>query len=492
MSDSRHSLKSGDQIDLEITTLVSDGRGLGRYSGQAVFVPDTLPGQKIHGRVRKAQKNFAEAELIAILQPSSEERDPVCPHFVAGEGGCGGCPWQTLPYDRQLFWKEKILRDALERVGHLSHIPLLPILPSPTEWRCRNKMAFAFGTDGKNPALGLRERSSHKIFPVSDCRMQSPETMLLLQSMRNFAESEKLTFWNQEQEQGLCRFFVVRETTANLSDPKISVNPDNAKKVIDPQKRFLAELIVSHDAVPKDFGKRLFVALRQDVPNLAGFVLSQRTAKSDIAYGEKILYSEGEIFLQERIGEASFTLSHDAFFQINSAGAALLYAEIARMLGDKKSNLEKSLWDLYCGVGSIGLYLVQSGIFADDVELLGVEMMAHAVKMAQKNATNFGLKKFRFIQGDVAKILHHEGAKLQAKPDIVIVDPPRAGLSDAVVSSLLHIKPKRLIYVSCNPATLARDAAKLTTAWQLCEIRPVDLFPQTPHVEAVSFFQCKQ
>lgn len=500
--------RPGDCVDLEIQTLASDGRGIGRLGGQGaedaprgaagltVFVSGALPGQRVRARIVSLRKRLAEAEFASLLRPSPEEREPVCPHAGAGgpEGACGGCPWQSLRYERQLFWKERILRDALERVGHLDAPCVLPALASPREWGYRNKMEFAFapardGADGADGSeepprggagrgglvLGLRERGSRRVVSVTQCRMQSERTMRLLATMRCFAAAEGLSAWDSSTARGLCRFFVVREPEA-LSE---AVPTGGAAR-----RPCLAELIVGPELAPgaaAAFGRRAAAALREAVPDLDGFVLSRRAARSDVAYGESTLYREGTVCLTERLGPVRVTLGHDAFFQVNTAAASLLYAEAARMAD---TGTARRVWDVYCGVGSLGLYLAAAGGLPPDAELTGIETMPGGVRMARRNAEALGLRRCRFIRGDAAEVLR----KLAGAPDVITVDPPRAGLDPSVIQSLLRVMPSRLVYVSCNPATLARDAARLAKGFRLCRTRPADLFPQTPHVESVSLF----
>lgn len=501
----------GGSVDVEVRALASDGRGIGRLSGLAeyaprgttgltVFVSGALPGQRVRARIVTMRKRLAEAECSSVLRSSPEERGPACPHAGAGGagGGCGGCPWQSLRYDRQLFWKERILRDALERVGRVDAAAcVLPPLASPQEWGYRNKMEFAFAPAGESAdgtdcvagaeaspcggagrgglVLGLRERGSRRVVSVTQCRMQSERTMRLLAAMRCFAAAEGLSAWDSASARGLCRFFVVREPAA-LAE---AGSTDTAAR-----RPCLAELIVGPELAPGAaavFGRRVAAALREAVPDLDGFVLSRRAARSDVAYGETTLYREGNTCLTERLGPVRVTLGHDAFFQVNTAAAALVYAEAARMAD---IGTARHVWDVYCGVGSLGLYLAVAGGLPADAELTGIETMPGGVRMARRNAAALGVRRCRFIRGDAADVLR----RLPGVPDVMTVDPPRAGLDPSVIQSILRVGPTRLIYVSCNPATLARDAARLAEGFRLCRTRPADLFPQTPHVESVSLF----
>lgn len=436
----------GQLLELRVDTLVSDGRGLGRREGVVVFVEGALPGQLVRAKIVRARKSLAEAECAEVLERSPDEQEPPCPHA----GRCGGCAWQSLAYEKQLGWKERIVRDALERVGKLPEPPMLPILPSPRMWGYRNKMEFAFGPSEAGVSVGLRERGSRNIVEVTGCLLQTPLTMRVLAAVRELANGP---FHDVDG-----RFLVVREPHAGGC---------------------FVELIAGRGDAGT--GERYAAALRAVVPEVSGFALSQRSATSDVAYGERSLYADGQ--LEERIGPITLRMGHNAFFQVNTPAAELLYAEAARFAALEA--LERPvLWDVYGGVGSIGLYLASGR----DLCVVGIEDMPGAVRCARENIRAQGLKDYKVEQGDAKSVIGRL-LRLGPKPDVVIVDPPRAGIDAKVAQQLAEAAPARLMYVSCNPATLARDAARLAPAFRVRAVRPVDLFPQTPHVETVALLE---
>ena len=437
---------SGQFLELRVDVLVSDGRGLGRHDGVVVLVEDALPGQLVRARVAAVRKSLAEAALVEVLERSPDEQEPPCPHA----GRCGGCSWQSLAYGRQLAWKERIVHDALERVGKVACPPMLPILPSPSEWGYRNKMEFAFGVSGDGgKALGLRERGSRNIVEVTGCLLQTPLTMRVLEAVRMLSNG---AFHDLDG-----RFLVVREPNAGGC---------------------FVELIVGAGG-SLEAGERFAEALRAETPEVTGFALSERLAPSDVAYGERALYADGR--LEERIGDVRLQMGHNAFFQVNTPAAELLYAEAARFAALEELP-DPVLWDVYGGVGSIGLYMGRNA------RVVGIEEMPGAVRYARGNAKALGRKAYKVEQGDAKSVLGRL-VKLGPKPDVVVVDPPRAGIDAKVAQQLAEAAPLRLIYVSCNPATLARDVARLAPAFRLKAARPVDLFPQTPHVETVPLLE---
>lgn len=447
-------LVCGQTVTLRIDTLVSDGRGLTRHDGQAIFVADALPGQTVEAEILSVKPRMAEATTRAVLKDAPDARPAACPH--AGE--CGGCTWQAMPYAAQLAWKERFVRDALQRIGRIADPPVLPALPSPREWRYRNKMEFAFAGHGAELRLGLRRRGSHDVIDVTGCLLQSERAMRIVACVREAARQSGLPAWRNGT--GLWRFLVIREPEAGGC---------------------LVELIVGPHPEAEQQAVRLAAHVRKACPDVDGFVLSLRRAAADVAYGERVAWRQGRTDLDEVVGGLRLSLGAGAFFQVNTLAAAVLYAEAASQIG--QSPVE-SLWDLYCGVGSVGLYLAGHVPVG---QIVGIEQSAGAVRLAQDNARRLGVRA-AFHAGDVLRVMRSPALRKGHKPDLVVVDPPRAGL-DAGVARLVHeLGAERILYISCDPATLARDAARLT-GYRLAQARPVDLFPQTPHVESTALFE---
>ena len=466
-------LLPGHELILRVDSLASDGRGLARSDGLVVFMERALPGQRVRARILALRKRLVEAAVEEVLTPSSDEQPAPCPHAAS----CGGCPWQTLPYDRQLFWKQRIVEDALSRLGHIVNPPVLPILPSPETWGYRNKMAFAFGTGEQGElTLGQRGRRSHAVIDLHSCLMQTPVTMRLLEAMRQFARSTRLPAYDSARRCGFWRAFVVRCNRSGhyLAECLVAPHPDGRQAAI-------------------RLGRSMADALMDACPDLVGVVLSRRSAPADLAQGEETLLLVGRGTLSETLQRPAdvfgfmppleLTFDYHSFFQVNTPAAECLYGEAARLVGTKRA---EHLLDLYCGVGGIGLFLAP---LANRV--LGVETTPQAIELAVANARRAGLGHCRFKTGDAATAF----AGLTQRPQdeaVVVVDPPRAGLSGQVCEGILRLRPRRIVYISCNPATLARDAQRLATHYSLKSARPVDLFPQTAHVECASLFTLRE
>ena len=450
-------------LELLPHTMLSDGRALARHEGLSVFVTGALAGQKVLARLHNRKTRFAEAICERILEKSPTERPPACPHHDV----CGGCLWQAMPYKEQLGWKSLFVQDAFERLGSHKNPPLLAMEPSPKEWRYRNKMEFAFGgQNGADLHLGLKERQSHRIVNVSDCLLQNERTMEVLGFIREFARQSNIEAW-QADRGGFWRFAVIREPQSGGC---------------------LVEIIgAPHPKAPNSM-RVLGEKLLERFAFISGFVHSERRQTSSIAYGEEktSLWRGKEQALSETIGPLTLSLGNGAFFQVNTAAAEKLYAECARM-----ANLQggESVWDIYAGVGSIGLYLHQELRTRKPDAGLGIRGVEHspqAVRLATENAASLGVRA-NYVQGDALRQCARFSTEAPT-PKLVVLDPPRSGLHPELVKGLCAVKAPALLYVSCNPATLARDAQLLGQNYRLQAVRPVDMFPHSPHVECVALF----
>ena len=443
-------MKKGQIVEGIIERVDFPNKGILRTEdGTRVIVKNAIMGQKVSAAVNKVRKGKCEGRLLEILEKSALELpEPGCVHY----GICGGCTFQSLPYEEQLKMKEKQVKDLIDAVitEENKGYEFLPIKASPRPKAYRNKMEFAFGVSGDGgKALGLRERGSRNIVEVTGCLLQTPLTMRVLEAVRMLSNG---AFHDLDG-----RFLVVREPNAGGC---------------------FVELIVGAGG-SLEAGERFAEALRAETPEVTGFALSERLAPSDVAYGERALYADGR--LEERIGDVRLQMGHNAFFQVNTPAAELLYAEAARFAALEELP-DPVLWDVYGGVGSIGLYMGRNA------RVVGIEEMPGAVRYARGNAKALGRKAYKVEQGDAKSVLGRL-VKLGPKPDVVVVDPPRAGIDAKVAQQLAEAAPLRLVYVSCNPATLARDVARLAPAFRLKAARPVDLFPQTPHVETVALLE---
>ena len=443
----------GMELELDIEKMAFGGRGLGRVEGAVVFVDRALPGQRVLARVTKAAKRFAEADCVEVLSPSPHQVAPFCRHF----GKCGGCMFQDLEYAEQLKWKTEHVRDQLTRIGGVKDPVVHPAQGSPEIRGFRNKMEFSFAGGGETPlSLGLHRRGSERIVSIEECFLQSAQSVDMLREAREFCRRTNIPAWDPRTGKGLWRFLVVRESKTNL---QAMVQVITAPRPDGGAVRSLA------DHLHERFGA------------LATVVHSTRKAKTDVAQGERVVFRTGDGTIEETVGGLRHRISADSFFQTNTAAAELLYAAARQACA--LTGAEHVL-DLYCGSGGLSLAVAR-----DAASVTGVESVPVAVRDAEANAKLNSITNCTFVAGDVLRTL----ADLDTHPDVAITDPPRSGMHPGAAAELLRLAPRRIVYVSCNPATLARDVKLLASGYALVEARPFDLFPHSPHIECVAVLE---
>jgi 23S rRNA (uracil1939-C5)-methyltransferase len=476
-----HTKKKNEIIELEIADLAFGGRGIARLDNYVWFVDGGIPGQKVRARTYRIAKQYGEARVVETLSPSPDQVDPVCPHF----GVCGGCQLQHLRYDAQVAAKTRQVRDLLERIGGFSAPDVRPTLPSEAVTAYRNKMEFTFSDarwqtappapDGENGpaggtgpgwALGLHVPGRFdKVLNIESCPLQSDRANAVLASVHALVAASGLPGYGARSHRGVWRFLVLREAkaTGDLMVHLITSGQDfpAVKAVVD---RMAAELVKCH-------------------PFITTLSHSVTDRLSQVAAGdtERVLAGDGRI--REKLGDRVFEISSGSFFQTNTAQAERLFRTVADLAGWKGT---ERLYDLYCGTGAIGIFL------ADKVgEVVGIESVEPAVRNAVRNAELNGLTNISFVLGDLKDALRDRGFKSRfGPPDSVIIDPPRGGMHPDALDDLIALAPESVIYVSCNPPILARDAKTLCgRGYVLGPVQPVDLFPHTGHVEVVAVFR---
>ena len=439
----------GEEVELRIDSLAFGGDGVGRLGegGYVVFVAGAVPGDRVRVRVTKRKRNYAHARLTALLEPGPDRVPPAAEH--------PGAPWQVLPYERQLKVKQEQAEDALRRLGGLEGFELEPIVPAVATWRYRNKLEYSFGTgpDGTLVCGFHAPGSWSEIVAMDDCLLASEPGNRARREVLAFCREHGLPAWDRRTGEGLLRNLVIREgrRSGQLQVRLVTVEADL-------------------DAV--------ILADRLDVHGL----LWTRTGRlGETTAGGRTELVAGEAGLDERLGDLELRISPEAFFQTNTEMAEVLYATAGEYAG--LAGWER-VFDLYCGIGTIGLTLApRAG------ELWGLEIAPDAVADAAANATRNGATNARFVAGD-ARVALPELVQRAGRPDVLVVDPPRAGLSPKVVRRVIDAAPRRIVYVSCNPTTLAPNAAQLGEAgYALRRVRPVDMFPQTPHIECVALLE---
>jgi 23S rRNA (uracil1939-C5)-methyltransferase len=449
-------MKRNDRVECAIASLAFGGRGVARVDGRVIFVEGAVPGQTVLAEVTKVGKRFAEASAVEVLVQSPDFVEPFCRHF----GECGGCAHQDMAYAAQLREKETQVSDAMRRIGCLEFESVEPILPSPNERRYRNKMEFAFAGRGQGLELGLRERGGKRVVDLATCHLVHEDAVAVLHEARAFCAGTGIPAYDPKTRKGFWRHLVVRRSEAS--------------------GELMAHLITAHEPSAFEAAEALGKTLAETL-DLDRFVHSTRRSNAEIAFGEREVAVLGGRRIEERLvvggRELRYALSADAFFQPNSGAAAALYETVLEFAG--LTGTEKVL-DLYCGTGGIGLALAgRAGSVA------GVELSEAAVADARLNARLNGLTNCTFTALD----LEGEPGALTtldtfARPDVIVTDPPRGGLSAEVCDAIRALAPERIVAVSCDPPALARDAARL--GYRALRLRAVDQFPHTPHVECVA------
>lgn len=445
--------KKGEIVELEVFDLAFGGKGVAKLEGMVVLVNNAVPGDMIKARILKRKRSFAEAEALEIIRESDKRTKPRCFHF----GYCGGCMLQNLKYQEQLQYKTKQVKDSLVHIGGFKDIEINPIIESEKLYFYRNKMEFSFEeNEAGELILGLHYRGRYdRVFDLRECYLQSELSNQIVDWTRKFFKDKKLSTYDLKKHQGFLRYLSVKEAK-NTSE--VMVN-----------------LVTNKGDFPyqEEFAKGLL----EKFPKIQSVVRNINSRLATIAVGEEEVLLDGKDFITEKVGDFLFDLSANSFFQTNSYQVEKLY-NVVKDFADLKG--EENVLDLYCGIGTISIYLSPQA-----KNVIGVESLAQSVEDAQRNAQKNKVSNCEFICGEAKKVLS-ELITRGEKFDIVVVDPPRAGLHPNVVEYLSDIKIEKLIYVSCNPATLARDLKLFCErGYKLSQVQPVDMFPHTPHIETV-------
>jgi 23S rRNA (uracil1939-C5)-methyltransferase len=440
--------RPGDELELTIDRLAHGGAGVARAEGYVVFVRGAVPGDRVRARITKSKRSFGEADAVELLEPSPERVEALAPH--------PGAPWQVLPYERQLSEKEDQVRDALARLGGFEDPPVEPIVPAVEQLRYRNKVEYSFGEDDDGElVLGFHRPGRFDVIDDVPLDILASERVDELRTaVKAWCREEGLSAWDRRGGLGLTRNLVVREgrRTGQLQ----------ARIVTSPGSSFRVDELAA--STPAD-----------------SFLWTRAESVAETTREGQTQIVRGRAYLEEELCGLRLRFSPDGFFQTNTEMAERLYGVAADLAG---LNGRERVLDLFCGIGTIALVLA-----LDAGEVWGVEIVEEAVADAIENARLNGVDNAKFFAGDV-RLAMRPLLEQSGTPDVVVVDPPRAGLSQKVVRRLLEAEARRIVYVSCNPTTLAPNARQMVDAgYELKTVRPVDMFPQTPHIESVALLE---
>ncbi len=464
-------LKKNQQVELTIDDLGKDGEGIGHLDGYALFVKDALPGERILAQCMKLKKGYGFARLVKILSPSKDRVTPLCP--VAGP--CGGCTLQHLSYEAQLAYKEKKVYDCLTRIGgvDLSKVNCESILGNDeTQWHYRNKAQFPIraGRDGK-PAVGFFAGRTHSVIPVTDCAIQDKAMKGILETLLQVMEQEGISPYDEDKHQGCLRHIFIRRAVATGEIMICLVINEPFGKFCD------------------CFGTAFTKAFRQ-IPGVCSILCNVNREKTNVILGSHTKLLWGKEKITDTIGGIHFEISAQSFYQVNSTQTKLLY-ETALSFADLHGG--ETVWDMYCGIGTISLFLASA--VGQTGRVLGVEIVPEAIANARSNAKLNGIQNVEFFHGAAEDVFDLDEVKEKVgeagmKADLVVVDPPRKGCDEKLLETMLTMAPEKIVYISCDPATLARDVKRLAEGhdgvkYELKKVRACDMFPQGGHVETI-------
>lgn len=447
-------LSKNDKIELTIDALTSEGSGVGRYNGLTVFVRGTVPQDKIIAHIIKRSKNYAIGIIDKILQPSPERIESDCPYSKK----CGGCSFRHMTYDEELKYKKSRVQDALNRIGHLD-IKVDEIIGADDLSHYRNKAQYPVDISDGEMFAGFYAYKSHRIIPCADCKLQPAEFEKGLEAFAKWIESENITSYNEQTGKGLLRHIYFRKGFAT--------------------GEVMACAVINADSIPNS--ELLVSLLREKVDGLTSVAVNINKEKTNVILGKETNIIWGETYIRDSLLGKDFLISPNSFYQVNHNQCEKLYAkakDFAGLIGTE------TVLDLYCGVGTIGLTM------AENVkQLVGIEIIPQAIENAKENAKINHITNAQFICADApkgAEILKKQGVN----PDIIILDPPRKGCGKSLFDTIEQLSPKKIVYVSCDSATLARDLAILKEkGYEAKKVSAVDMFPRTPHVECVTLIE---
>ena len=466
--------KKNKNILLEKVTIsdyAAEGKSLVRHEGKVIFVSGAIPGDVVDIQLFKSKKDWAEARVLKIITPSPDRLVPFCKHF----GTCGGCKWQMLPYHKQLEFKQKEAEENLKRIGKVDTAEFLTIIGSDNTTKYRNKLEFTFSNKRflTNEEIGSTEnihqqnalgyhapRIFDKIIDIHECHLLDDINNTIRNSIRDFAKENQFEFYDIKEHTGWLRNIIIRYTTTNELMVNICLNYEDESK---------RKLLLDH--------------ILLNVPSITTLLYTINPKWNDSIYDLTPQVYFGNGYVTEQLGPLSFMISPKSFFQTNTKQAEKLYSvakDFAALSG------HEIVYDLYCGTGSIGLFVSDKAR-----KIIGVEVIEDAIEDAKKNAALNNINHAEFFAGDVIKICNDAFFKSHGKPDVVITDPPRAGMHEKLIVKLLEMEAPKIVYVSCNTATQARDIALLSQKYDVKKIQLVDMFPHTHHIESVAMLTLK-
>lgn len=452
-------MKKNDLFTVKIEGMGNEGEGIGKVDGFPLFIKDALPGDTVSVKAVKIKKTYGYARLMEIQEASPDRTEPGCLLNRA----CGGCQIQALSYEKQLEFKWEKVRNQLVRIGGFTDPLVLPVIGMEEPYHYRNKAQFPFGRDrdGKN-VTGFYASRTHRIIPNTDCALGVPENQQILKIILEFMDKEGIAAYEETSGEGLLRHVLIRKGFAT--------------------GELMVCLVINGEEMP---GIEALADSLFEIPGMTSVTLNINQKNTNVIMGEQLIPVRGKTFITDRIGPIQYQISPRSFYQVNPVQTKRLYEtamEYAGLTGTE------NVWDLYCGIGTISLFLAQRA-----GKVYGVEVVPEAVADAEKNAQLNGIRNVEFYLGKAEEVLPDKYKKEGIRADVIVVDPPRKGCDAACLDTMIRMKPKRIVYVSCDSATLARDLKILCEGgYELVKVQPVDMFPQTAGIENTALLKWRE
>ena len=462
-------MKPGDIIEnLEVIDIADEGKAVCKNDGIVIFIDKAVPGDIVNVKIRKKHKSFFEGSVHSIVQPSTERTTPVCQHF----GTCGGCKWQHFSYNMQLRFKQKQVEDAMTRIGKLEHPNILTIIGSAEQTFYRNKLDYSFADrkwltreemNGDEPAfepgLGFHIPGKFdKVLDINQCYLQADPSNDIRLSVRKYCVENEMPFMNIRKREGMMRGLIIRNTTIGGLMVIVMVYQDEEGKL-----------------------NGLLEHLKNNFPQITSLLYVINNKANDTIHDQEIHCYHGKEYIEEQMENLTFRIGPKSFFQTNGKQALVLY-QVAREFAELKG--DEIVYDLYTGTGTIANFVAHQA-----KKVVGIEYVKEAIDDAKINSEINNVNNTVFYAGDMKDLLTDDFMEQNGRPDVIITDPPRVGMHQDVVKQLLKVACKRIVYVSCNPATQARDLEMLSEKYKVVKLQPVDMFPHTAHVENVALLE---
>lgn len=453
MAKSSAPVKKNEYITLTFEDLTHEGNGVGKIDGYPLFVPYALPGEEAVVKVLKANKKFGYGKLVEMKKESTERVDPPCNVYYK----CGGCQLQHMSYELQLDMKQNQVKNVMRKIAHLDHVPIHPTIGLEDPWRYRNKVQIPVGEKNGELITGFYRMRSHDIIDEMErCIIQDETNDIIVDAVREIANDLGISAYDEDKDRGVLRHIMVRTGRTT--------------------KEIMVVLITRTDKLPHQ--EELIQRLTEAHPQIKSIVHNINRKRTNVIFGRKTKVIWGEEYIYDTIGDIRFAISPRSFYQVNPEQTKVLYDKALEYAQIDENDV---VIDAYCGIGTISLFLAQKA-----KKVYGIEIVPDAIEDAKMNAKINGITNAEFVVGEAEKVMP-EWKNQGFTPDVIVVDPPRKGCEPEFLHAMIEMEPKRIVYVSCNPSTLARDLVILEEGgYETKEVQPVDMFSQTNHVECVA------